>query len=113
MFIKKEQTKYPKKMNTLDTVTGVFYIRKTKAKVYRHMLNPEWRKIIKGKNNISIKQVEKYVPEMMQTQSINTACSVKLDRLYLKYGVKIVNRYSEQNGIFLFETNVEESNCSN
>ena len=49
MFIEKEQTEYPKKMNTLDTITGVFYIRITKAKVYKHMLNPDWRKIIKGK----------------------------------------------------------------
>lgn len=111
MFIAKEQAEYPKVMNTLDTVTGVFYIKATKAKVYKHMLNPEWRKIVKGKNNISISEVEKYLPELMQQQATNTACSVKLDRLYLKYGVKIVNRYSEQNGTFLFETTVKESNC--
>lgn len=111
MFIAKEQSEYPKVMNTLDTVTGVFYINMTKAKVYRHQLNPEWRKIIKGKNNITISQVEKFLPELMQQQATNTACSVKLDRLYLKYGVKIVHRYSEKNGIFLFETIVKESNC--
>ena len=110
-FIAKEQTEYPKKMNTLDTVTGVFYINMTKAKVYRHQLNPKWRTIVKGKNNISIKQVEKFLPELMQKQAINTACSVDLDKLYLKYGVKIIHRYSEQDGTYLFETIVKKSSC--
>ena len=41
----------------------------------------------------------------------NSDCSVKFNRLLLEYGVIIVNRYSEQDGTYLFTTEVRADDC--
>jgi hypothetical protein len=110
--ISQEQSQYPLKKNILDTITSVYYIKRTKAKVYKHILNPEWRKIISNNAKISISEVDKHIHNLMQKQSVNSLCSYKLNIIYFKNGVKILNIYSEVNGTKLFITEVKLSNCN-
>lgn len=110
--VDKMQQEYPKKMDILDTVTRVYYIKLTNARVFEHVLNPNWRSIFKADHNITIKQVEDYLPELMQRNAINTACSIPLEKLYLDYSVKFINIYKEVDGTRLFDTIVEKKDCS-
>ncbi len=107
------QKEYPKKMDILDTVTRVYYIKLSNTRVIEHTLNPNWRTIIKADHNITIKQVEDYTPELMRLQAINTACSIPLEKMFLDYSVKFVNIYKEIDGTRLFNTIVEKKDCSN
>ena len=111
-FVPQEHSQFPIKKDILDTVMSVYYIKITKAKIYTHILNPEWRKIISRMAKISISDAEKYMPELMRKQSVNSLCSNKLNKIYFKHGVKILNKYSEQNGTEIFTTEVKQNDCN-
>ena len=110
-FVALEQTEYPKVMSSLDTVTRVFYIRETHAKVYNHVLPMNWRSIFSESSDVPVDDVEQYFPELMVSQTANTLCSYDLNVLYFNYGVKIINIFSLPNGEKVFDTETTIEDC--
>lgn len=105
------QTEFPKKMNSLDTVTGMYYIKSTKAIIYNHVLSSDWKRKVVKKTGISAANVEKYVSEQMQNHAIARACSFALNKLYFEHEVKLVSLYADNSGAIIFKTTVNRKDC--
>lgn len=110
-IVEYEQSQLPIKKDRIDTITSVMYVKSTRSKIYKHMLIPGWEEVISDISDMSAQEAKKYMPDLMEKQSINSICSNKLNRIYLKHGVKIVNIYSKSDGTKLFETTVSDSDC--
>ncbi len=110
-FIAYEHNQLPIKKDRMDTITSVMYVKSTRAKIYKHILTPKWEQIISDITKISVQDAKQYMPELMQKQSINSICSNKLNQVYFKHGVKILNVYSKSDGTKIFTTTVTKSDC--
>lgn len=105
------QKEYPLKMDNLDTITGVYYLKTTNALTYNHLLASDWKTQISNKTGIGVDSIEKYLPGLMQSQAIARACSVTLNKLYFEHGVKLVGLYADNTGAIVFSTTVIGSDC--
>lgn len=110
-FVAHENDQLPISNDRLDTVTSVMYLKSTKAKIYKHVLAPGWEEIVSDMTGMSADGVRRYMADLMQQQSIGSICSNKLNQLYLKHGVRIVNIYSGVDGEELFKTTIKKSDC--
>ncbi len=106
-----EQKEYPKIKNKIETISSVVYLKSTKTKMYKITAVNNWESLVVGNNNYTHKEVMLYYPQQMQIQSVNSLCSNKLNQLYFKNGLKIKTIYHDQDGNYLFKTNVTNENC--
>lgn len=113
-IFEKENEGLPLKKDYIDTITSIYYLKSTKTRTYKHILSKKWENAISTsakKEQVSYSFIKDIFAEEAQKNSVNATCSVKLSRLYLNYGVKIMHIYSKSDGTFLFSTEVRKKDC--
>lgn len=110
-FINHSSQDFPLKMNSLDTLTGMYYVKSNKALTTGHMLSTDWKSQIMKTSGRTELEVASFIPKTMQDQAIARACSVNLNFLFFEYDVKLIGVYSDSTGAILFTTVVSKKDC--
>ncbi len=103
---------YPKKLNTIDTITGQYYVKSTRTINTNHLLASDWKNQIKKMTGRAESDIDASFPGLMQNHAVFRACSFALNKFYFEHGVKLVNLYAIDTGKVLFSTRVTGEDCN-
>lgn len=110
--IKELRPNLPIQSSQLEQIVGITYLKSSRTQIFRHVTAANWRQLAAKMSNVSAQQVEQYMPELLQQQTINSACSVPFTKLLLEFGLTIKHNYYEADGRFLFQTFVASKHCA-
>jgi hypothetical protein len=109
--IKEARKILPLQSNNLEYLAGITYLKEHKTQIFRHVTLPGWAESVAKNSGMSPTQVKSVLPDVMQEQSVNLACSVEVTRFMLDRGLKIKHNYYESDGTFMFSTEVLAKDC--
>ena len=105
------QRNLPIRNNEIEQIVGVNYMKNSRTQTWRHQMVVNWRELVAEMFSVSESVAAASLPASMQEQTINTACSVPLTRLFLTEGLIVRHDYYEMDGTLIFGTKAEKSDC--